>query len=487
MGMAKEPLEIKVLTGPPGCGKSHRLRKEALAVPGLYLFLLPSIALIEEQAQAFRKAQPSLPVFTIHGEAKPQRKIDRQIEEALTTIRDAGHKHAVVLMTHVSMMAEDLSGFTGWHARIDEAPNSISSGKVSVKGAEPLFQSLFTLEDFGHQNWRVLKPSGPRPSYHATNNNPALAPFEELIRLSYRPTGVFVDARSFTGLKRKMGWWSIWTPADLESFASIEVAGASYDTSLGAKVLKHWFGGKVRLTPETITMDRSGIPSIRVHYFTESHRPSTRLWEESEGRRRLKAVADWLGAHAPQIEFWSGNSEVRKLLDWRVTGEAIKPRVAGLNEWQDAKACALIYSSRRTNDDAPLLDVFPLTDNDIRTAREDEDILQFVTRGAIRKPDYDGSYDIYLYSKEQAERLEKRLADSAVGTVELVALDEAGIMYAPELFPPTERREKKPETVTLEDGRVVQAKSQARKDARAEAARKAGREPGTKGRPKKQV
>lgn len=488
MGGSKEeaPITITVLTGPPGSRKTTRMREEALAHPGLYLFCMPTVALIEEQADAFRKARPSLPVFTIHGDAKPKRKINRQIEEALATIRDAGHAHAVVMLTHVSMMAEDLSVFAGWHARIDEAPNSVQSGKVTVKGAESLFESLFVLEDFGHPGWRVLKPAGPRPSYYDTKNNPALAPIEELIRLAYRPTGVLVDAKSFSGLKKKMSWWSIWTPADLEGFASIQIAGASYETSLGAKVLKRWFSDKVGLVPKALRMERSGEPFITIHYFTQSHRPSTRLWDDTEGRKRLKAVADWLEAHASQIEFWSGNPEVLKLLDWRVSGEPIKPRVAGLNKWRDAKACALIYSSGRTDDDAPLQAVFSLTDDDIRVAREDEDVLQFVMRGAIRKPDYDGPYDIYLYSKEQAERLADKLAASAVGRVELTPLPEAGIMDAPELFVSSDaRRTNEPKMVTLEDGRVVQTKSEKRKRKRAETAIREGRTPGKKGRPRK--
>lgn len=482
----QQPIEVKVLTGPPGCKKTTRMREEALQAPGLYIFSMPSIALIEEQAKEFQDSQPSLPVFPVHKDVKPKRKINRQIEEAMAAIKEGGHTHAVVMMTHVSMMAEDLTAFRGWHARIDEAPNSVQSGKVAVKGAEPLFESLFILEDFGHAKWRVLKPIGPRPSFHETKNNPALAPIEELIRLSYRPTGVLVDVTSFRGLRDKMSYWSIWTPADLEMFASTKIAGASYESSLGAKVLKKWFANEVQLVPEPLTMERSGQPLIKVHYFTQGHRPSTWLWDQSEGRRRLKAVADWLEKNAPQIEFWSGNPEVLKLLDWRVAGEPIKPRVAGLNRLRHAKACALIYSSGRTDEDAPLQAVFDLTDDDIRIAREDEDVLQFVMRGGIRNPEYDKAYDIYLYAKEQAERLAAKLVASEVGKVELVPIVEAGIMDLPPL--PGEgkgRGRKEPEMVKLADGRVLQRKSVKRSEKRADDAKKAGREPRKKGRPRK--
>jgi hypothetical protein len=47
-------IEIEVLYGAPGAGKSITLRDEALGVPGLYLFCLPTIPLIREQADLFK-------------------------------------------------------------------------------------------------------------------------------------------------------------------------------------------------------------------------------------------------------------------------------------------------------------------------------------------------------------------------------------------------------------------------------------------------
>ena len=160
--------------------------------------------------------------------------------------------------------------------------------------------------------------------------------------------------------------------------------------------------------------------------------------------------------------------------------------MAGLNKWREAKACALIYSSSRTDDDAPLQAVFGLTDDDIRIAREDEDTLQFVMRGAIRNPEYDKAYDIYLYTKEQAERLAAKLIASEVGSVELVPVIDAGIMDAPPMPGEEKRRgRKEPDMVTLEDGRVIQRKSMRRSEKRAADAEKAGRKPRKKGRPRK--
>ena len=65
----------------------------------------------------------------------------------------------------------------------------------------------------------------------------------------------------------------------------------------------------------------------------------------------------------------------------------------------------------------------------ILRAREEEDILQFVTRGAIRKPSFDGDYDIYLYSERQAELVAEKLSAGGFNKpVELVPEPNAGIM-----------------------------------------------------------
>ena len=52
------PVEVEVLTGPPGCGKSTKLREEVRDKKGLYLFFLPTIPLIREQVAAFEREAP---------------------------------------------------------------------------------------------------------------------------------------------------------------------------------------------------------------------------------------------------------------------------------------------------------------------------------------------------------------------------------------------------------------------------------------------
>ena len=158
----------------------------------------------------------------------------------------------------------------------------------------------------------------------------------------------------------------------------------------------------------------------------------------------------------------------------------------GLNKCRGKVQCAFIFSATATEADKPIMEVFGLTKADIESAREAEAIAQFAMRGAIRNLDYDGPYDIYLYSEVQAERLREHLRQIGFSKVECVPLDEVGVMEV-------EREHKEPERTPEQNEEQAarrRAKDKKRKsDKRAEQAKAAGREPsaneGKGGRPTK--
>jgi hypothetical protein len=58
--------------------------------------------------------------------------------------------------------------------------------------------------------------------------------------------------------------------------------------------------------------------------------------------------------------------------------------------------------------------VFGLSKQDIERAREQEDIWQFVMRGAVRNADFAGVYTVYLYDVWQADTLADMLRDAGI-------------------------------------------------------------------------
>ena len=382
-------------------------------------------------------------------------------------------QHAFVLVTHASLMTADLAAFAGWHFRIDEAPAAVHSGLEKSKLVQSYLRESFDLDAVGSEGWHVLKRKAAIAKSTWKCGDGVTSGQAELLNNAQRPNGVFVKADRFDG---PFEWVSVWSPHVLDGLAaSITIAGASYMSSIGARVAERY----VDFCERPIPMSRTGQPNISLHYFTEGHEGSTALWGRSEGRAFTVKLCDYLVSNAPHLGFWAANEPVANLLEHRVAGTQLSPKAAGQNEYRDRASCAFIYSAQPTPNDTPLMELFGITAEEIRVARQDEDILQLVMRGAIRNADYDGCYDIYLYSRSQAERLRDQLVASRVGRVEIVPAN-AGFMDVARLSAGRAKAVVVPST----SGRKIKAASVKKTERRHAQAMAAGRVPGRAGRPK---
>lgn len=467
---ANGKIEIEVLYGVPGAGKSIALREEALGVPGLYLFCLPTTPLIREQAADFLKLRPGphIEIIEAHsGEGGGRSKVQRQLDDARAKLAADGTTHAVVFMTHESMMTCDLSGFVDWHIRIDEVPNAVQTGKVTIGTAETqdFFHNSFTLDPIG--DWAHAKLNNAQANWKDRAGDALINRLGDFFKLAARPQGAYVNVHSWKGVK-EFQWVSLWSPTLLEHAASLKIAAAAYLDSLGYKAAKEWWGDEIEETKTLIPINgkpRSGWPIIRVHYFTEAHEGTIKFWGKSEGRKMIKAVCNYLVEHVPDIGFWSGNDVVRDLMEWRVGGVLTRPKVAGSNEYRNLRSCAFIYSSKPLPGDEALSGpLFKMSKEDILAAREDEDIHQFVMRGIIRNESYGEDYDCYVYSKRQADALATKL-EAIATSVEVIAVEEAGILTEKFEKPKDEPKPKKtkPMVKGAKGDRMIQSKSEQRR------------------------
>jgi hypothetical protein len=165
---------------------------------------------------------------------------------------------------------------------------------------------------------------------------------------------------------------------------------------------------------------------VRIHYFTRGHRASTAFWNTDQGRACLNKVGRYLAGVG--LGYWTGNDLVRQRFEMSVSGLMVSPKQAGTNEYRHLTSCGAVYSNKLQASDAPLVEVFDLSREDIERARQTEDIEQFIMRGAIRCPDFGGEYDIYLYDRWQAESVTQFLQRHGIADVELIGHDEVGIM-----------------------------------------------------------
>jgi hypothetical protein len=275
---------------------------------------------------------------------------------------------------------------------------------------------------------------------------------------------VFVDLVAWEQAKgRPVAWFSLWTPLQLGAFDSVVIAGAGYLTSLAYRACRDVFDDAVCFDVSDLGEPRTAQPMITIHYFTEGHEGSILYWDSGQGRSSLVSICKWFERSGHCVGYWSGNDIVRLLFHDRIEGERVSSKVAGLNSYRQHESCLFIYSSKAQPDDVKLHGLVTITEDDVRRAREDEDVLQFVWRGAIRNSDYDGRYDIYLYSRDQAERLSGALRASGFVRVELQGVPEAGIMHVAR---PVRRRTAATVSTADEAARLERKREQGRERSR---------------------
>lgn len=477
--MSEAELNIRLLTGIPGNGKTAKIRREILGNKGLYLYAAPTTNLIEEQHRSLCAEPQNIHVEAIHSKTKGQGRVTERLMEAKKAIENANLQHAVLLTTHESILSNELPCFAGWHVYIDESINALRSGVITRSFGGDILSSNFDLDLLESNGWSELKPRINCPRWQDLERDDSSRAQAEFYRLAFSGRGVFVKATSLQSAG-PLQWVWVWSPLSLKGAASVTLAGAAFKSSVEFKVWKRHFAEALSITEEPVSRSRPGCPTVRIHSFTEAHEGSTTFWDTSEGRHCLNQIVNYLANDVPGLGFWSANEVAWKYMEHRTPGKRLPPKVAGLNEYADLTSCALIYSAKPTPDDAPIQDLFGIANDELLEAREAEDIAQFIYRGAVRSPTFSGAFDIYLYSHRQAEQLRARLiSDGVVADAELVPIHAAGIME----FKRSESASPSREPIT--DAERRQRDCTRKREKRALAARLTGRKPGLRGRPKK--
>jgi hypothetical protein len=423
-------MKIRILSGPPGCGKTWVLLNELIDRPGRYLLASPRIDLIEERERDLRgmmEASSTSPILRpIHGGLSRSAPVARQISEAIEEYQD--DEHVILLITHEGMMSADLGDLTRWHVKIDEMPLAVVTDKVGVEAGAVYFEQTYDLDLVPGTNWSKLKVRDDAPGTRSVLRDSVVQKLVVLDKRARSTQGVYVDVQDWADLRergRKLQWWSAWTPLELRTAESVTIAGASYHDSILAKVTEALYPGEIKIE-EVHVPGRTRQPRrVFIHYFTRGHRGSSTFWKD-KGRDCLFQVCRSL--ETVLLGFWSGNEVVTDYFHGRLSGEKVSPKAEGTNNLMHHTSCAYIYSSKALPSDKPLIDVFGLSREDIERAREIEDIIQFVGRGDLRNPNATGDYHIYLYDLYQAQALADYLTEHGFGTVELVPIEEAGLL-----------------------------------------------------------
>jgi hypothetical protein len=402
--------------------------------PGRYILASPRINLIKEREcdlKTLAGASEASPLIRMiySGHSRP-RPVPERIVEAIDKHRH--DEHVILLITHEGMMSADLDNLAGWHVKIDEMPLAVLAGKMGVEAGASYFKQSFALDPIPGTPWSRLQVRDDAPGTRSVLHDDLLGNLVPLDKRARTAQGVYVDVQDWADLRlrgRKLHWWSVWTPLQLQTADSVTIAGASYHHSIFAKVIEALYPGQIKIEDVHVAGRPRQPRQVMISYFTQAHRGSSSFWKakgKGKGRECLAKVCRYL--EEQPIGYWSGNEVVTDYCYERLLGEMVSPKAEGTNSLMHHKSCAFIYSSKALPDDEPLIKVFGLNKEEIERAREIEDVLQFVFRGELRNPDATGDYNVYLYDRYQAEALAAYLTEHGLGTVELVPIEEAGLL-----------------------------------------------------------
>ncbi len=437
-------IRVEVYGGPPGCGKTIELLVEMTSMPGRYVFALPTMELIGEKlldlSREAAKSGTEPVIRPIHSRAENRRSlgVTRGITDAIDEYSSL--PHVILVITHEALMQTDFTCVEGgqWHMRIDEVPSAAVAGEFRIPSSARFFEASYALSASEEAGWHRVSLAGNAPTMADVMADDLVKDLAAFHKRSKSPQGVFVDVVDWRDARdrgRTVRWWSAWTPAELAPFATSVIAASGFFHSITCLATRKWFGDEVEFVQRDFGATAFRKASkVRIRYFTHGHRGSTEWWfpkfskKHPDGKRCLAAVCRHLeGVH--DLGYWSGNAEVVNYFEGRLPGEQVRPKVAGSNQYRHLTSCAFIYSSKARPEDAILLSAFGLTRDEVERAREQEDIWQFVMRGAIRMAEFDGTYTVYLYDLWQAEVLARMLGETGISAdVTLEPMKKAGIL-----------------------------------------------------------
>lgn len=426
-------VDVRVLDGPPGSGKTRKLLEEVAKIKGKYVIAQPRQELIDESREALKEIRTALglgplQIEVIHSKEKRWKNtpVAKQIEEAPKNHRHA--QHVVVFVTHEGLMSAEMSAYNEWSIYIDETPNSIKSGELIISAIAPYLSSIIELEQISTSDWAFGKLTVSAPLQEDVSADTCMRQIAELFKflrtqrvVCFRAT----DFNDFAGENQALDWFSLWDFEQLSMFRSITVSAAGFDESFIYRAM----AGSIKLTRVQVGTVRAVKPQVQIHYFTSGHRGSTSYWKSPKGKNCLLAVANYLKSGAIADCYWSANDVILSSLGNNMPGLQVSPKQEGSNKLTAYTTAVMIYSAKtQPGSDKALCELLDISEQDVEKARELEDIKQFVMRGKIRDQTFDGVYSIYVYDKFQADVLEEYINRWDIGVASAIPVDAAGIM-----------------------------------------------------------
>lgn len=454
-------------SGRCGDGKTYSMLQTIAATRGCYIMAFDRTDIMAQRADELREMSDGtttgINIVMIHEKSKRGFK---SVVEAIENIPN-DHRpdsHTVVFITHQSMLCSRFSSdFSDWNLVIDEDFSIFQSAQWSTSARLTNFSDQFEHQPTGDPDiFRITRSKSERVGAY-TNDDTISDAVKDFRRLVERQ-----EVFSSSNDPDCFSWWSVWSFEELKHFARVTILANAYPEKLSFKIGSIVQGVKFVPHFRPTTRTWTSRPVV-LRYFSEDN--ASRGYFESEvGQQNLNRIAWWSRKSATTGTYSSKNS----FIDLVFGGTAIRPLATGRNDLQHCDRGLFIYTAQASNVEVAILDRLTngaITRQDIKRDREIEAISQFSLRGTLRNPSHTGTFELCLFSREQAEATKDFLVRNGYVVAEDVRLEWVDL----KLKAKPVKKVGRPSLELTDEERLERTKQQNRlRAARARAKKKAG-------------
>ena len=413
-------LVVKAKEAECGEGKTFDELARMAKEKGRYVYAVQKIDDIQQRRREF--AQVAGPItahaFTIK-EAHSNNgglKVSLQLQKIRDELdRLPAGKPMIVFVAQQSAMQMDWSRWGDFELILDEVPDVFATYQIKAKTHAALLQQYVNVETEDGDCYRLgLTPKGRELAVSGDIDDYDSVHYGLTLMMAKNNAFVWVkkdgwDAPAESG---RMEFFAITTPLNLTPFREVRMLGDELRKSVTAKVWARKWGVKFDdLGFERRTRLVPTAKRVSIHYFAE-HRDSS-ITRFKEGDIPLGAISAFISQDAGgEPVLWTANEAMKSACDLPECDFAT-PKSHGRNDLQHYKRVAWLAAMKASKFEiASLRAVCGMTNQELTDWREYNALYQFVMRSILRDFGSAEPVTIYVFSKLQAEYLQRRLGGS---------------------------------------------------------------------------
>jgi hypothetical protein len=423
-------LLVEAKSGECGQGKTRDELARMAREGGRYVYAADKIASIaDRRAEFLALAGPLTGYRFFLAEAHSDRphRVPLQIANIRKDLnRLPASRPAVVFVTHAAALQVDWSAWSDCELVIDEVPDVFSSFSLKVQNhAELLRRYVQAGEADGNCYRLTATPLGEELARVGDPDDYDGVHFG-LVKLLARPnTLAWVKQAGWDEPQPsgKLEVFAITSPLTLSAFRRVRMLGDELLDSTTTRIWAQKWG--VSFEPVAFPRRERAVPTAEratIYYFSE-HRDSSKT-RFAQGDVPLRAISAFIAEHAAgEPVLWTTNEAARPTAGLNAA-DYVSPKSHGRNDLQHYRRVAWLAAMKASKFEISVVrQVCGMTAQELVDWREYNSLYQFVMRSALRDFDSAEPVAIYVFSRAQAEYLQRRLG-GVIHKVEGVVVDE---------------------------------------------------------------